>query len=77
MLFFLAGYETTSGSMCWIFHELAHNPEIQEKLYEEVEETYEKYGVRILNFIVAEVSTRMSTLMPFCFRISRTTPLHQ
>uniref|UniRef100_A0A914V924 Uncharacterized protein n=1 Tax=Plectus sambesii TaxID=2011161 RepID=A0A914V924_9BILA len=44
MLFFLAGYETTSGSMCWIFHELAYNPEAQDKLYEEIEETYEKYG---------------------------------
>jgi cytochrome P450 len=47
MLFFLAGYETTSASMCWIFHELAHNPDVQDKLYEEVEETFEKYGVKL------------------------------
>jgi cytochrome P450 len=40
--------------MCWIFHELAHNPDVQEKLYEEVEETFEKYGVNFANLTLPQ-----------------------
>uniref|UniRef100_A0A914WFE6 Uncharacterized protein n=1 Tax=Plectus sambesii TaxID=2011161 RepID=A0A914WFE6_9BILA len=44
ILFFIAGYDTTSTAMCWMFHELAHNPDIQENLYQEIEETIAQYG---------------------------------
>ncbi|XP_051157445.1 uncharacterized protein LOC127279250 [Leptopilina boulardi] len=36
-IFFLAGFDTTSTAMCFVAHELAMNPEIQEKLREEIE----------------------------------------
>ncbi|XP_029170254.1 cytochrome P450 9e2-like [Nylanderia fulva] len=36
--FFLAGFDTTSSLMCFVAHELAVNPEVQDRLREEVEQ---------------------------------------
>ena len=36
LLFILAGNETSSSTLGYLFHELALNPEYQEKLYEEI-----------------------------------------
>ena len=36
LLFFLAGYETAASSIAFLLYLLALNPEIQEKLYEEI-----------------------------------------
>ena len=36
MLFFLAGYETTATSISFLLYNLTLNPEIQEKLHEEI-----------------------------------------
>lgn len=38
-LFFVAGFDTISLQMCFLSYELAINPEIQEKLKKEIEET--------------------------------------
>lgn len=37
MVFFLAGYETTASSLSFCLYELAVNPDIQEKLHQEIE----------------------------------------
>uniref|UniRef100_A0A1I8PHS0 Cytochrome P450 n=1 Tax=Stomoxys calcitrans TaxID=35570 RepID=A0A1I8PHS0_STOCA len=37
-LFFFAGFETSSSLSCFTIHELMENPDIQEKLFEEIEE---------------------------------------
>ncbi|ESO93125.1 hypothetical protein LOTGIDRAFT_119744 [Lottia gigantea] len=42
LLFLLAGYETTSTSLSYIFHELANNPDIQDKLRTEIIQHYPK-----------------------------------
>ena len=36
MLFFIAGYDTTATSVAFLLYNLTLNPEIQEKLYEEI-----------------------------------------
>ncbi|XP_046373795.1 cytochrome P450 3A24-like [Haliotis rufescens] len=40
LLFTLAGYETTSTSLAYIFYELARNPHIQENIWEEIQQHY-------------------------------------
>ncbi|KAM0725021.1 putative cytochrome P450 6a14 [Formica fusca] len=43
-IFFLAGFETSSTTMSFTMYELATNPKIQEKLYDEIRAAYEKHG---------------------------------
>ena len=38
LTFFLAGYETTANTLTFLGYELATNPEVQDKLIEEIEE---------------------------------------
>jgi cytochrome P450 family 6 len=42
-IFFLAGFETSSTTMSFAMYELAANPEIQKKLYNEIQTVYEKH----------------------------------
>lgn len=44
LLFFLAGFETTSTTLSFLVHELALNPEVQERLVEEIRENEAKNG---------------------------------
>ncbi|KAK7074868.1 hypothetical protein SK128_024607 [Halocaridina rubra] len=62
-LLLLAGYETTSSSLCFTAYLLATHPEVQEKLYEEIcqnikeeeELTYEKVGqLQYLDMVLNE-----------------------
>ena len=39
-VFFVAGYETSSSTTTYALYELAKNPEIQEKLQNEIDEAY-------------------------------------
>ena len=38
LLFLLAGYETTSGSLSFILYNLAIHPDVQEQLAQEIED---------------------------------------
>ncbi|CAL1528688.1 unnamed protein product [Lymnaea stagnalis] len=42
MTFLLAGYETTSAVLAYFCHEMAKNPDIQERLYREIRDHIEK-----------------------------------
>ncbi|OTF80009.1 cytochrome P450-like protein, partial [Euroglyphus maynei] len=42
LVFFLAGYETTASTLTFCLYELAINPEIQDRLYEEVRSVLDK-----------------------------------
>jgi cytochrome P450 len=44
LLFFLAGFDTTSTLMCFVSHQLAVHPEIQIRLQEEIDKTLRKHG---------------------------------
>ena len=37
-MFFLAGYDNTAYNLSFLFHQLVVHPEIQEKLYDEIQE---------------------------------------
>ena len=39
-MFLLAGYETTSTTLAYIFYEMSVNPEAQRKLQEEIDEHF-------------------------------------
>lgn len=47
MIFFLAGFETVSSTMCFTLYELAVHMEIQERLLEEVDRIYEETGGKL------------------------------
>ena len=36
VFFFMAGYETTSGSLAWVLYELSRHPDIQDRLLKEI-----------------------------------------
>ena len=50
LTFLVAGHETSSLGMTWTLHLLAHHPEIQEKLYQEVKNLNEFEDLDFMNF---------------------------
>lgn len=42
MVFFLGGFETVSTTLCFTVYELATHPDIQERLYNEIEEVWKE-----------------------------------
>ena len=44
VLFFIAGFETVSSGMSFLLYELAINPEVQERLAQEIKENDAKNG---------------------------------
>lgn len=65
ILFFLAGFETVSSAMAFALHELAINPDVQEKLVQEIKENEIKNGgkfdynsiqnMKYMDMVVSEV----------------------
>lgn len=47
VLFFIAGFETVSSGMSFLLYELAVNPEVQERLAQEIKETNAKNNGKI------------------------------
>lgn len=47
IIFLLAGLDTVSTAMTFIIHELALNPEVQQKLVEEIKEYDQKNGGKL------------------------------
>ena len=52
-IFMLAGYETTSSALGFAIHSLATHPEVQKKLFEEINENFgPNSGVIMLYFFI-------------------------
>ncbi|KAK5641808.1 hypothetical protein RI129_010355 [Pyrocoelia pectoralis] len=47
LIFFFAGFETTSTLMCFMAHELAVNPDVQKKLQNEIDEVLKRSDEKI------------------------------
>lgn len=50
ILFFLAGFSGLSTTLCFLCHELAVNPDVQERLHDEIQETNEKLNGKPVTF---------------------------
>lgn len=53
-LFFVAGFDTSSTLLSFVAHELAVNPDIQDRLYEEVREVEKSLGGKPLSYDVLQ-----------------------
>nr|ADE05587.1 cytochrome P450 332A4 [Manduca sexta] len=49
-VFILGSIETSSTTISYCLHELAHHPEIQETLYQEIDEAFKRAGKDVLNY---------------------------
>lgn len=47
LLFFFGGFETSATLMCLTSYELAVNPDIQDRLREEIDSTFQKYNGKL------------------------------
>lgn len=70
---FVAGTETTSSTIIWSLYFVLHNPQIQKKIYKEIEEYVgldrvpnmsDKPKLKYLNAFIMETQ-RMGSLVPF------------
>lgn len=54
LLFFLAGFETSSSVLMFAAYELVANPDVQQKLYEEIEETNKQLDGKRITYDVLQ-----------------------
>ncbi|XP_028141060.1 cytochrome P450 9e2 [Diabrotica virgifera virgifera] len=47
LIFFFAGFETVSSTMCFVAHELACNPDVQSRLRDEIRETLDQCNGKV------------------------------
>ncbi|XP_072940503.1 cytochrome P450 6B7-like [Epargyreus clarus] len=55
-VFFAAGFETSASSTSHTLHQLAYNPDIQQKLQDEIDEVLSKYDNKLCYDAIAEMS---------------------
>uniref|UniRef100_A0A1B0DEZ0 Uncharacterized protein n=1 Tax=Phlebotomus papatasi TaxID=29031 RepID=A0A1B0DEZ0_PHLPP len=63
LIFFLAGFDTSSTCMCFTAHELAVNPEVQKKLLLEVDATRESLGGKPLTYEALQKMTYLDMVI--------------
>ncbi|XP_011303481.1 cytochrome P450 9e2-like [Fopius arisanus] len=76
-IFFFGGFDTSSVLMCFVVHEVAARPEVQEKLQREIDEVFEKHDgdppyEAIVNMVYLEaVITEALRLYPIAAFLDR------
>lgn len=60
-LFYLAGFDTTASAVAYTLFELSRNPELMQRLHEEVDEVLERY-----NNVISYESINEMTFMENC-----------
>ncbi|XP_046960768.1 cytochrome P450 6B2-like [Vanessa cardui] len=55
-VFFAAGFETSSSSTSYALHELAYNPDLQQKIQDEIDQVLSKYDNKLCYDAVAEMT---------------------
>ncbi|XP_055619250.1 cytochrome P450 9e2-like [Toxorhynchites rutilus septentrionalis] len=68
-IFFLAGFDTVSTSAMLAIYELVRNPEIQEKLYEEVKKTHSELGGKPLTYDAVQKMKYMDMVVSESLRL--------
>lgn len=68
-VFFFAGFETTSTLLCFMAHELACNPDIQQKLYEEIIAIEQKLDGKPLTYEVIKDFKYMEMIVSETLRL--------
>lgn len=73
LIFFLGGLNTVSGTACFMFHELALNPDIQDKLFAEINAVKKELNGSPLTY---ELISKMKYLdMVVCETLRRWCPI--
>ncbi|XP_019532375.3 probable cytochrome P450 9f2 [Aedes albopictus] len=74
LFFFLAGFDTVSTSMTFLAYELALNPDIQEKLYEEIAVTNQSLNKRTITFEVLQTIKYLDMVISETLRLWPSAP---
>ncbi|XP_061390038.1 probable cytochrome P450 9f2 [Musca vetustissima] len=67
-LFFFAGFETSAALTCLTSHELMENPDVQEKLYEEIQEVEQQLEGKQLSYEALMGMRYMDMVVQECLR---------
>lgn len=68
-LFFLAGFDTSSSALSFAMHELALNPDIQQRLHNEIVETQLKLNDKMVNYDVLQKMTYLDMVVSETLRL--------
>lgn len=73
MVILIAGYDTTATTLSWVCYELAKNPEVQDKLRQEVDDIVEQSDADDLNYDEVQKMPYMDQV--FCESLRLHTPI--
>ena len=68
MVFFIAGFVSSATAKCFMAHELAANPDIQDKLYEEIKTVHDELNGGELTYEIIQKMKYMDMVLSETFR---------